>query len=80
MTNTASHHAFCFTLFTLVGLAYFFAFTSSLASSPDFRDYHLGPRETVFTPTQAQANPAEPQTPSMSRPCFAEPAPIQVAL
>jgi len=80
MTNTASHHAFCFTLFTLVGLAFFFAFTSSLASNQSLRDDNLRPRGTVFTPNQGQANPAQPQTPSMSRPCSAEPATIQVAL
>ena len=80
MTNTASHHAFCFTLFTLVGLAFFFAFMSSLASNQGLWEGKLAPRVTVFTPNQAQANLAEPQTPSMSRPCSAEAATIQVAL
>ena len=80
MTNTSTHHAFCFTLFTLVGLAFCVAFTSSLASNPTLRDYSLAPRETVFTPNQGEANPARTQTPSMSLPCPAEPAMIQVAL
>ena len=68
MTHTASHHAFCLTLFTVVALAFFFAFTSSPAWSQGLWDHKLGPRGTVFTADQAQANPAQSKTPGMSRP------------
>jgi hypothetical protein len=80
MTNTSTHHAFCFTLFTLVALAFGVAFTSSLASKPVLRDSHAGPSETVFAHDQEQANPAKTRSPSVTPPCPAGSAPIQVAL
>jgi len=80
MTNTATHNAFCFTLFTLVALAFGVAFTSSLASKPVLRDSHAGPSESVFATGQEQASPANTETPGVTPPCPAGAAPIQVAL
>ncbi len=80
MTNTSTHNAFCFTLFTLVALAFGVAFTSSLASNPVLRDHHAGPSETVFAPGQNKASPATAETPSATLPCPTGSAPIHVAL
>jgi len=68
MTNTSTHHAFCFTLFTLVALAFGVAFTGSLASKPVLGDSHAGPRESVFATGQEQASPANSETPSATLP------------
>jgi hypothetical protein len=80
MTNASTHHAFCFTLFTLVALAFGFAFASSLASNPSLRGYHSAPRATAFAPGQEQVNSVMTQEPRLSEPCSAEPGPIQIAL
>jgi len=68
MTRTVSHHTFCFLLSVLIALAFVSALASSPAWSQGFWDHDLGPRGTVFTAGQGQANSAQPRTPSMSRP------------